>query len=167
MTQDDVVYGWLFFPRKQFPSSLSRLELAFQILALYACDSILNRLIYSALVVAVFLQWKSSIIRKRAYISPFQHQVMLLSFAELHMNLYLALSHFCTVFSIFLNLLRRAAGELAFSLVDMVTRQREKSTQPPQTFTGGSAEAHRLGPLLCKQTPQISQTTESTQTRHC
>lgn len=79
---DYVVYGWLFYPKKQFPSCLSSLELAFQIVATYAFDNVLNRLIYSAL-----LQWRSSV-KKQAYISLFPHLVILLSFPPFHINFY-------------------------------------------------------------------------------
>lgn len=71
------------FPRRQFPSSLSSFELAFQIVATDACDSINNRPIYSALIVSVFWQWRRSSIRKQPYISPFQHMVVLFSLAFL------------------------------------------------------------------------------------
>ena len=40
-------------------------------------------------------------------------------------------------FPLFLSLVRWAAGELAFSLVDMVMRQREKATQLAQASSGG------------------------------
>ena len=39
---DDVVYRRLFLSRKQFPGSLSSLELAFQIVTVYAFNSVLT-----------------------------------------------------------------------------------------------------------------------------
>ena len=57
---DYVVYQWLFFPTKQFPCSLGSLELAFQIVAIYASDNVLNRPSYSALVVGFCFLFFSS-----------------------------------------------------------------------------------------------------------
>lgn len=112
----------LLFHRKQFLSSLSSLEVASQIIATYAFDNVINRPIYSALVAAVFLQWRSSDIKKRAYIAPFSMWLSFLAF--LRFTWPFIWHHLISVlsFPLFL-MLRQAAAELAFSLVDMVMRQ--------------------------------------------
>lgn len=51
-------------------------------------------------------------------------------------------------FALFLNLLRWAAGELAFPLVDMAMRQREKATQLAQVLQETVKGAQFVGPLL-------------------
>lgn len=72
------------------------------------------------------------------YISPFSSWSSFLAF--LSSTVTCIQPHFCTVGALFLNLLRQAAGELAFSSVDMVMRQGEKTTEPGQVSTGGSAD---------------------------
>ena len=142
---DYVVNRGLFFPRKQFPSSLSSLELAFQIVAIYAFDNIINRPIYSALVVAVFLQWRSSIIKKGLTFLLFSVWSSFLAFLSPTLNS--IRRHLISVlsFPLFLNLLRQGTGELAFSLVDMIMRQREKATQLAQVSTGGGVRCTSCG----------------------
>lgn len=97
--------------------------------AIYACDSVINRPIYSALLAAVFLQWRNSNIRKRADIAPFSMwSSFLASLTSILTSIWHPLISILSV-PLFLNLLRQAAGELALWLVDTVMRQRKKTTE--------------------------------------
>jgi hypothetical protein len=77
--------------------------------------------------------------RKGADVSPFQHLLIVFSFPEFHINFYSAATHFCTVLPLFLNLLSRAAGKLAFLFLDMTAGTRRKALQMAQTSTKGGA----------------------------
>ena len=147
---DYVVCGWLFFPRKQFPCHLSTLELAFQIVTVCALT-----ISSTDQFVVPWLLWFSY----SGEVASLGNELIFIlfsiwsSFLDFLSSTLTSIQH-CLIsvlsFSLFLNLLMGAAGELAFSLMDMVMKQRKIATQLTQASPGASAEQTTSGLVVLK-----------------